>query len=85
MAAWIVTIAALILATTAGSAPAQPVKCAGYLKASKQIQAEMAGLSANTGDKAMDAQMTVLIAKMRNYCMKNPDADLTKAIEETLS
>jgi len=85
MAAWIVTIAALILATTAGSAQAQPVKCAGYLKASKQIQAEMAGLSASTGDKAMDAQMAALIAKMRSYCVKNPTADLAKAIDETLN
>jgi hypothetical protein len=79
-----VLFAALAATLSAAPALAQGMACADYTKADKQIQAQMAGASTSTGDAKMDAEAAALDKKVRDYCVKNPKADLAKAMEEAM-
>lgn len=60
---------------------AQTMTCADYLKADKQMQAQMGGVPASTGDVKMDAAAAAMDKKLRDYCTKNPAVGVDKAME----
>jgi hypothetical protein len=79
-----IVLAAVAAVLSAGSAAAQTMSCADYLKADKQMQAQLGGASTSTGDPKMDAEAAALDKKVRDYCTNNPKAGLEKAMEEAM-
>lgn len=78
-------LAGALAALLPAAASAQDMTCADYLKADKQMSAQMGGAAAmKTGDAAMDAQAAALDKKMKDYCSKNPTASVSKAMEEAM-
>lgn len=77
-------IAGALAALLPAIASAQNMTCADYLKADKQLTAQMGGAAASTGDAKMDAQAAALDKKMKDYCAKNPTVSADKAMEEAM-
>jgi hypothetical protein len=66
------------------AASAQTMTCADYLKADKQVRSQMGGMSMSTGNAQMDAQAAALDKKLNDYCAKNPNDGLDKAMMEAM-
>lgn len=77
-------LAALLPAVAQNPAVAQTMTCADYLKADKQMQAQMGGASMSTGNAQMDAQAAAMDKKLKDYCTKNPSAGMDKAMMEAV-
>lgn len=78
-------VAGALAALLPVAASAQNMTCADYLKADKEMTAQMGGAAAvKTGDAAMDAQAAALDKKMKDYCTKNPTAGVDKAMEAAM-
>jgi hypothetical protein len=77
-------VAALAAALLPATATAQNMTCADYLKADKQVRAQMGGASMSTGNAQMDAQAAAMDKKLNDYCAKNPSAALEKAMMEAM-
>ena len=77
-------VAGALAALLPAMASAQNMTCADYLKADKQLTAQMGGGAMKTGDAKMDAQAAALDKKMNDYCVKNPTAGVDKAMEEAM-
>jgi len=58
--------------------------CADYLKADKQIAAQMGGASASTGDAKLDAQAAAMDKALRDYCTRNPTVSVDKAMMDVM-
>jgi len=76
-------LAAVLPIAAQNSASAQNMSCADYLKADKQMQAQM-GAAPSTGDPKMDAQAAALDKKVKDYCTKNPSVGVDKAMEAAM-
>lgn len=78
-------IAGALAALLPAMASAQNMSCADYLKAEKELTAQMGGAAPpKTGDAAMDAQAAALDKKVKDYCTKNPSAGVDKAMEAAM-
>jgi len=58
--------------------------CGDYLKADKQMAAQMGGASASTGDAKMDAAAAAMDKALRDYCTKNPTVSVDKAMMDVM-
>jgi hypothetical protein len=77
-------IAALAVALLPAAATAQNMTCADYLKADKQMRAQMGGMSMSTGNAQMDAQAAAMDKKLNDFCAKNPAVGLDQAVMEAM-
>lgn len=75
---------AVVAALLPAAASAQTMTCADYLKADKQVRSQMGGMSMSTGNAQMDAQAAAMDKKINDYCAKNPNDGLDKAMMEAM-